>query len=155
MCVLTVSFCTVLHYIRIVPRRDHLFLACLVSGRSQGVLDLTLTSAHVLVRAPVDGQASQPIDTVDRTQRGPCSDAHFGRVPTACLSSPRDWSPLARTWSRTLIVLRRSTSKRTDRSRQQPRLNNWRSYLLRHECSRYVLQLVVDAPPGVWDNSTC
>ena len=52
---------------------------------------LTFTSAHVLVRAPVDGPSCQPTQR-DHTQRSLCSHAPFGRVATACVSSPRDWA---------------------------------------------------------------
>ena len=52
---------------------------------------LTFTFARVLVEHKSMGQACNP-----PTKNGPhevcspCSRAHFGRVPTACVSSPRD-----------------------------------------------------------------
>ena len=51
---------------------------------------LTFTSAHVLVRAPVDGPGFPPTDiSGPHSVCRPCSRAHFGRVPTACVSSPK------------------------------------------------------------------
>ena len=118
---------------QIGPLRNHLFLACLVSSPSQGVWGLTLDSgAHVLVQSLPMGQASQPIDTVDLTQRSPCSHAHFGGVTTACVSSPRDWDvPAGSLMQQDMFFLRRSTSKRTDRSRQQAVLGTCCSACLR------------------------
>ena len=58
---------------------------------SQGVGELTFAFARVLVRARIDRPSQQPNDTEDHaTLRGPCSHAPFIRVPTACVSSPRD-----------------------------------------------------------------
>ena len=54
---------------------------------------LTLILARFLVRALVDGPNFPPTDMKDHTSvRSPCSRAHFGRVTTACVSSPRDWA---------------------------------------------------------------
>ena len=39
-----------------------------------------------------DGPSRQPTDTEDHTMCTPCSDAHFVRATTACVSSPRDWA---------------------------------------------------------------
>ena len=59
---------------------------------SQGVGELTFAFARVLVRARIDRSSQQPNDTEDHaTLPGPCSHAPFIRVPTACVSSPRDW----------------------------------------------------------------
>ena len=49
----------------------------------------TFTSAHVLVRAPIDGPGAQPTDIGDHSVRIPCSYAHFGREATACASSQK------------------------------------------------------------------
>ena len=53
---------------------------------------LAFTFARVLVRAPIDGPGSKPTDIGDHSVCTPCSRAHFGRVTTACVSSPRDWA---------------------------------------------------------------
>ena len=54
---------------------------------------LTLILARFLVRALVDGPSFPLTDMKDHTPvRSPCSRAHFGRVTTACVSSPRDWA---------------------------------------------------------------
>ena len=50
----------------------------------------TFTSAHVLVPVLVDGLRFPPTDKRDHLVCSLCSRAHFGRVPTACVSSPRD-----------------------------------------------------------------
>ena len=50
---------------------------------------LTFTSARVLVRAPIDGPGWHPTDIGDHSVCTPCSRAHFGRVTTACVSSPK------------------------------------------------------------------
>ena len=57
---------------------------------------LTLTSARVLVRAPVEGPGSQPTDIGDHCVCIPCSRAHFGRVTAACVSSPKRLGSLHR-----------------------------------------------------------
>ena len=50
---------------------------------------LAFTSAHLLVRAPIDGPGSQPTDIGDHSVCTPCSRTDFGRVTTACVSSPK------------------------------------------------------------------
>ena len=46
---------------------------------------LTFTSAHVLVRALVDGPSFSHTDRRGHIECSLCSRAHFGRVPTADL----------------------------------------------------------------------
>ena len=67
------------------------WLVVCVCGSTRG-RGLPFTFARVLVRAPVDGPSLQPTDNKGpHKECGPCSHAHFGCVPTACGSSPRDW----------------------------------------------------------------
>ena len=70
---------------------------------------LAFIFARVLVRAPISWPGSQHTDIGHHSVCTPCSRAHFGRVTTACVSSPKrlGLSPLARTCSRTWIFQRR------------------------------------------------
>ena len=76
--------------------------ACSLSP-SQG---LTFTSAHVLVRALIDGPGLPPTNTKDHTLCSPCSDTHFWPCyHHTCHREERGQSPVARTCSRTWIFV--------------------------------------------------
>ena len=52
-------------------------------------------SPRPFFRAPIHGPGLQPTDTQGIHRRSvcsPCFRAHFGRLTTACVSSPRDWT---------------------------------------------------------------
>ena len=61
--------------------------------RTKG-LGLTFTSAHVLIRALVDGPSSQPTDTMDHIKCVVRALVPILAVslPHVCVSSPRDWT---------------------------------------------------------------
>ena len=63
---------------------------CLMIHKGSG--DLTFTCAPSLFEHLSMGQARNPPTQGTTPLRSLCSHAHVGRVTTACVSSPRDWT---------------------------------------------------------------
>ena len=122
-----------------------LFSACLFSHRDQG---LFFTSARVLVRAPINGPGSQPIDTT-----GPHSVYSVLSCPRwlcnhrMCVSAERlgskTWVFLGRLH---IQVLRFFWFKPFTSLNHDPK--HWRQLSNGDDCSRCVFQRNINAPPS-------